>query len=94
MTREDEIIQVAKIKEKEIGFSDIIKETKGINSAYGIGFIEGAEWADENLRSGLVSMEFACKYWETILTSWGVDRHNILLALGNFSHAVNLENKK
>ena len=49
MTREEEIIQVAKQKEKEIRFTQIVKEAKGVNSAYGIGFLEGAEWADRSM---------------------------------------------
>ena len=49
MTREKEIIQVAKQKEKEIGFTQIVKKAKGVNSAYGIGFLEGAEWADRTM---------------------------------------------
>ena len=48
MTREEEIIQTAKQKEKEVGFTQIVKDTKGVNSAYGIGFLEGAEWADNH----------------------------------------------
>lgn len=48
MTREEEIIQAAKQKEKESEFTQIVKDAKGVNSSYGIGFLEGAEWADEN----------------------------------------------
>ena len=48
MTRKEEIIQVARQKEKEVGFTQIVKDAKGVNSAYGIGFLEGAEWADNH----------------------------------------------
>lgn len=48
MTRKEEIIQIARKKEKEVGFSQIVKDAKGVNSAYGIGFLEGAEWADKH----------------------------------------------
>lgn len=48
MTRKEEIIQAARQKEKEVGFTQIVKDSKGVNSAYGIGFLEGAEWADEH----------------------------------------------
>ena len=48
MTRKEEIIQVAKQKEKEVSFTQIVKDAKGVNSAYGIGFLEGAEWADNH----------------------------------------------
>ena len=56
MTRREETIQVIKQKEKEVGFTQIVKEAKGVNSAYGIGFLEGAEWADRTM------IEKACKY--------------------------------
>lgn len=49
MTRKEQIIQAAKQAEKEDGFAQIVKGTKGVNSAYGIGFLEGAEWADSHL---------------------------------------------
>lgn len=49
MTRKEEIIQIARQKEKEVGFSQFVHEAKGVNSAYGIGFLEGAEWADSHL---------------------------------------------
>lgn len=48
MTREEQIIQAAKNAEKEVGFNPIVMRAKGINSAYGIGFLEGAKWADKN----------------------------------------------
>lgn len=48
MTRKEDIIQVARQKEKEVGFTQIVKDAKGVNSAYGIGFLEGAEWADNH----------------------------------------------
>ena len=48
MTRREETIQVIKQKEKEVGFTQIVKDAKGVNSAYGIGFLEGAEWADNH----------------------------------------------
>lgn len=49
MTREEQIIQAAKNAEKEVGFNPIVMRAKGVNSAYGIGFLEGAEWADAHL---------------------------------------------
>lgn len=48
MTRKEEIIQTARQKEKEVGFSQFVHEANGVNSAYGIGFLEGAEWADNH----------------------------------------------
>ena len=48
MTRKEQIIQAAKQAEKEDGFAQIVKYAKGVNSAYGIGFVEGVEWADNH----------------------------------------------
>lgn len=49
MTRIEEIVKEAKHREKEEGFTQLVKDTKGICSAYGIGFLEGAEWADKTM---------------------------------------------
>ena len=49
MTRKEEIIQAAKQKEKENSFSQIVIDARGVNSAFGIGFLEGAVWADCHL---------------------------------------------
>lgn len=50
MTREEEIINAAKEHGKQTFFCDLVKSasSKGVNSAYGLGFIEGAVWADSN----------------------------------------------
>lgn len=48
MKREDQIIYAAKSFEKKEGFSPIVMKAKGVNSAAGIGFLEGAVWADEH----------------------------------------------
>lgn len=47
MTRKEEIIQAARQKEKEVGFTQIVKDAKSVNSAYGIGFLQSAENACE-----------------------------------------------
>ena len=62
MTREEEIIEAAKKAEKGVGFSDIVKKAKEVNSAYGIGFLEGATWSDEHPRKGLVDIDKACEW--------------------------------
>jgi hypothetical protein len=49
MTRKEQIIKAAKQSEKREGFTQIVKDAKGVNSAYGIGFLEGAIWADCHL---------------------------------------------
>lgn len=48
MTREEKIIARAEEAEKETTFSDIVLKAKGVCSAYGIGFLEGAKWTDEH----------------------------------------------
>lgn len=62
MIRKEEIIQAAKQKEKEVYFTQIVKEARGVNSAYGIGFLEGAEWADKSM------IDKACEWWEDELS--------------------------
>lgn len=46
--RNKEIVCAAKNHETQTGFCDLVKSplSKGVNSAYGIGFIEGCVWAD------------------------------------------------
>lgn len=59
MTREEEIINSAKEHEKQTFFCDLVKSnsSKGVNSAYGLGFIEGAVWADNNPSQKALSKE-------------------------------------
>ena len=59
MERKEEIIQRAKEAEKETAFSDIVLEAKGVNSSYGIGFLEGCVWADQHPRKGLIACEWS-----------------------------------
>lgn len=62
MTREEEIIIYAKEHEKQAFFCDLVKSdlAKGVNSAYGIGFIEGAVWGDKTM------IEKACEWLEPV----------------------------
>ena len=57
MTREEEIVKAAKEFENRSWFSDIVhsKVSRGVDSAFGIGFIEGAVWADENPQNSQLS---------------------------------------
>lgn len=50
MTREEQIVEAAKAKEEETSFCELVKSpvSRGVDSACGIGFIEGAIWADEH----------------------------------------------
>ena len=50
MTREEQIVGAAKAKEKETEFCELVKSrvSRGVDSAFGIGFIEGTVWADEH----------------------------------------------
>ena len=59
MERKEEIIQRAKEAEKETAFSDIVLEAKGVNSSYGIGFLEGCVWADQHPRKGFIACEWS-----------------------------------
>ena len=49
MTRKEEIIARAEEAEKETTFSDIVLEARGVCSAFGIGYLEGADWADHTM---------------------------------------------
>lgn len=51
MTDKD-IIDAAKAYEKSTGFGDIVLKAKGVNSAAGIGFLEGAVWMQEQMMKG------------------------------------------
>lgn len=44
MKRDEEIVNIAKQKEESQVFCDIVEY-----SAYGVGFIEGAKWADKSM---------------------------------------------
>ena len=63
MTRGEQIINAAKEAEKENTFHPIVAIAKGVNSAYGIGFLEGAKWADKTM------IDRACEWLEENLTN-------------------------
>jgi hypothetical protein len=44
---DEQIVEAAKTAEKKTDFGELVhsKVSRGVNSAYGIGFLEGAEWA-------------------------------------------------
>ena len=48
---DEQIVNAAKSAEKKTGFGELVhsKVSRGVNSAYGIGFLEGAEWAREQM---------------------------------------------
>ena len=50
MTNE-QIVEAAKSAEKKTEFGELVhsKVSRGVNSAYGIGFLEGAEWARQQI---------------------------------------------
>ena len=50
MTREEQIVEGAKARGEETGFCELVKSpvSRGVDSAVGIGFIEGAVWADKH----------------------------------------------
>ena len=51
---DDSIISAAKEYEKSTGFGDIVLKAKGVNSAAGIGFLEGAAWARKQIMEDAV----------------------------------------
>lgn len=46
---DESIINAAKEHEKSTCFGDIVLKAKGVNSAAGIGFLEGAVWARKQI---------------------------------------------
>lgn len=56
MTREEEIVNAAKEHEKKTEFVELVKSplSRGVNSAYGIGFIEGCVWSDAHQRNDIL----------------------------------------
>ena len=44
---DEQIVEAAKTAEKKTDFGELVHSqvSRGVNSAYGIGFLEGAEWA-------------------------------------------------
>jgi len=65
MTREEQIIAKAS-KDSEIYYK--------VNDNYGDcfhgGFIDGAKWADENPKQGLISIDKACEWLESAIRSY------------------------
>lgn len=66
MTREEQIIEAAKAKEEETGFCELVKSpvSRGVDSACGIGFIEGAVWADEHPKENIKKLKEDIAYLE------------------------------
>ena len=54
-----QIVDAAKASEKETEFGELVysQVSRGVNSAYGIGFLEGAEWAREQMMKEAVEGE-------------------------------------
>lgn len=57
-----QIVEAAKSAEKKTEFGELVhsKVSRGVNSAYGIGFLEGAEWARKQMMEDAVEGE-VCK---------------------------------
>ena len=65
MTRQEEIRQEALKAEKEEFprcAGDKENSFHGVNSAYGLGFVDGALWADENPKSPWISVKESLPY--------------------------------
>lgn len=54
-----QIVDAAKASEKKTEFGELVHSqvSRGVNSAYGIGFLEGAEWAREQIMKEAVEYE-------------------------------------
>lgn len=77
MTRKEEIIQAVRQKEKEVGFAQIVKDAKGVNSAYGIGFLEGAVWADNHPNLTWKDIRKICLIAENVHKYYGFWSQNV-----------------
>ena len=56
---DEQIVEAAKSAEKKTEFGELVhsKVSRGVNSAYGIGFLEGAEWAREQMLKDAVEAD-------------------------------------
>ena len=56
---DEQIVEAAKSAEKKTEFGELVhsKVSRGVNSAFGIGFLEGAEWAREQIMKKAVDGE-------------------------------------
>lgn len=56
---DEQIVEAAKSAEKKTEFGELVhsKVSRGVNSAYGIGFLEGAEWAREQMTKEAVGVQ-------------------------------------
>lgn len=77
MTRKEEIIQAAKRYEKSTGFGDIVLSAKGVNSACGIGFLEGAVWADSHLNLTWEDIRKICLIAKSVHKYYGFWSQNV-----------------
>lgn len=82
MKRDEEIVNIAKQKEELQVFCDIVEY-----SAYGVGFIEGAKWADE-YPSMEQKQQFVDKAWQWIF------RVFVITAPLDFQQAIEKEFRK
>lgn len=71
MYRDNQIIEAAHSREQEPGLSQLARNQKIVNSAYGLGFIEGAQWADNNRWIDIKTEQPADEEIVIVLTSWG-----------------------
>lgn len=71
MDRGNQIIEAAHSKEQAPGLSQFARNQKIVNSAYGLGFIEGVQWADANRWIDIKIEQPADEEMVIVLTSWG-----------------------
>lgn len=58
---DEQIVEAAKNVGENTGFGKLVHSpiSRGVNSAYGIGFLEGAEWAREQMLNDAVDAEYS-----------------------------------
>lgn len=56
---DEQIVGAAKKAEQKTRFGELVHSqvSRGVNSAYGIGFLEGAEWVREQMMKGALEYE-------------------------------------
>lgn len=94
--REISIISAALDRGKENVFSPIVSRQTKVNNAFGIGFIEGALWADEHPKSTWISVEERLPENNTVVLTRGAYGFLIcqLSSLGEWETGANVNKER
>ena len=59
MITDEQIVEAARLEGQKEDFGELVRSklSRGVNSAYGIGFIEGAEWARKRMNEDAATAE-------------------------------------